>query len=343
MTGLCTLRRINRQLSNSFDSSALQNTLAAMDLSSVNCDVSMSAISRWRIGGPADWLVAPREQSQIRDLIHLFNGLDIPWMTIGHSSNLLFNDEGIQGALILVAENLSSLRIDGDVVTVEAGHWVPYLARRLMVAGLSGAEHIVGIPGTIGGLICMNGGSMRSGIGENVVSVRCVDRSGNQIELSHDECDFRRRGSTIQDNSLTVVEAKLRFPEGRPSEIRQKMKSILRSRRLKFPLKMPNCGSVFISDPAMYDEFGPPGAVIEQCGLKGHVFGDAQISPEHANFIVNRGNATAIDVLQLIDHIRFTVREQLGCDLRCEVRHVDPYCNVLPAHLVLQRTQLEDS
>ncbi|OYP34110.1 UDP-N-acetylenolpyruvoylglucosamine reductase [Rhodopirellula sp. MGV] len=300
----------------------------------VDRNVYMSKISRWRIGGPVDFLVRPQSVDELASLISLLDRSETNWIAVGHSSNLLFSDSGLRGVVVVIADNLAGFRREGDQIVVQGGHWVPSLARRLMQEGLAGAEHIVGIPGTIGGLICMNGGSMRKSIGANVVHVDCLDRHGTRIRLTQDDCQFSYRKSEIQARSLVVAEARLVFQPGDPSEIRSQMRSILRSRRLKFPLKQPNCGSVFVSDPKMYEKYGPPGAVIEKCGLKGFQIGDAQISPAHANFIVNRGNATAVDTLRLIRLIREKAMETFDCDLLCEVRYVGEDCATLPAHQV---------
>jgi UDP-N-acetylmuramate dehydrogenase len=180
----------------------------------------------------------------------------------------------------------------------------------------------------------MNGGSQRKGIGDHLVSCRCVDRVGELFELTREECQFAYRQSTIQANQWLVLDATFRLEFGNAVEIRREMLKILQERRKKFPLKEPNCGSVFVSDPAMYAQWGPPGAVIERCGLKGRRQGGAEISQRHANFIVNRNGGTAEDILFLIRLIRETAMEQLGCQLNCEVRYVAEDGSVEPAHEV---------
>lgn len=300
----------------------------------VMADVLMREITRWKIGGPADFVVRPKSVNEVADTIQFLSTNDIPWLTIGHSSNLLVSDQGIQGVVVQIAHRMSNMRMDGEAVTAQSGIWVPEFARRLGKAGLSGAEHIIGIPGTLGGLICMNGGSQRKGIGENIKLVTCVDRQGRLFNLSREQCGFSYRQSEIQKQNWIVLDAQLEFTRGENRSICRELREILASRRKKFPLKLPNCGSVFVSDPAMYEAFGPPGSIIERCGLKGTRFGDAQISNHHANFIVNLGNAQATDILHLVQLIRKAANETHGCDLQCEVRFVSPDCSIQPAHHV---------
>jgi UDP-N-acetylmuramate dehydrogenase len=184
-------------------------------------------------------------------------------------------------------------------------------------------EHIVGIPGTLGGLIVMNGGSRRKAIGEVVVTVTAMDREGSVRVFRQDECAFSYRHSRFQDEGLAVTEVTMELTAGRPGDILAEMREILRQRRKKFPLNMPNCGSVFKSTPGSYDKFGPPGQIVEGLGLKGLRVGDAMVDTKHANFIVNLGSAAAGDVIRLVSTVREAVHRMLGIDMECEVRYVD--------------------
>jgi UDP-N-acetylmuramate dehydrogenase len=214
----------------------------------------------------------------------------------------------------------------------EAGAWVPGVARKAMQAGLAGLEHTIGIPGTLGGLVLMNGGSQRRGIGENVRRVWIVDSEGREAELSRKECDFSYRHSALQGTGAVVVKVELECASETPQRIRRVMLDDLRERRRKFPRKEPNCGSVFLSTAEMHASVGPPGKIIEEAGLKGLSIGKAEVSHQHANFIVNRDGATSKDVLELIAHIRQVVLEKAGFELCCEVRYVSPAGEVMPAH-----------
>jgi UDP-N-acetylmuramate dehydrogenase len=297
-------------------------------------DVDLAAHTRWRIGGKADCCVSPGTIDACRAVVERCRTEGLRFMVIGDSSNLLFDDRGYRGVLVHIGRPLSQVDIRGGEVTVQAGAWVPAVARRVGGAGLTGIEHIVGIPGTFGGLVCMNGGSLRQGIGESIVEVSAIMPDATMLQLPASACGFAYRRSRFQQTGAIVVEAKLALAHGDVTGIRRRMIEIMASRRRRFPLKLPNCGSVFVSDPAMYQHIGPPGAAIERCGLKGTRLGNAQIAAQHANFIVNLGGASSRDVLALIDLARERVRAATGFSMDCEVRHVGPEGHVRPAHLV---------
>lgn len=309
-------------------------TLQSILPGAVHEQVDLSALSRWRVGGVADCIVAPRTVDEVRKLMTFVNEAGLPYVVIGSSSNLMFADEGLRVLGIHFGAAFASMRIDGDSVWSQAGVWVPEFARQVARAGLTGAEHVCGIPGTLGGLIYMNGGSQRKGIGDNIVEVTTMTPEGELRYYDQSSCTFAYRASRFQGTHEIILEARFQFDHSGESEaIRRSMLTILRQRRQKFPRKLPNCGSVFVSNPAMYDEYGPPGAVIEKCGLKGMKHGGAQISPLHANFIVNNGKATASDLLYLINKVRDTVKQHTGYDMPAEVRYLTPEGELTPAHL----------
>lgn len=286
----------------------------------------------WQIGGPADLLVEPETIVQVATVVSFAHRHGIPLLVIGQGTNLLFDDAGLRGVVLKLGKNLSRIDINDNRIVAEAGAWIPGLARKAMLAGLAGLEHTIGIPGTLGGLVLMNGGSQRKGIGENVRRVWIVDPEGQQLELSQKDCAFAYRKSALQGTGAVVVKAELECERKEPQLIRQMMLEDLRERRRKFPRKQPNCGSVFLSTSEMHASVGPPGKVIEDAGLKGTRIGAAEISSQHANFIVNLGGATSKDVLNLIAHIRRVVNEGLGFELCCEVRYVSPIGEIMPAH-----------
>lgn len=255
---------------------SLIDALARLCPGGVRRDVSLAQLSRWRIGGIADVVVEPRSVAELSALRAFIACEGLASVVIGDTSNLLFADEGLRAICIRIGARMSGLRIEGAQVTAESGLWVPHLARRLQQAGLTGAEHVCGIPGTLGGLICMNGGSQRKGIGSAVVKVIAVDEAGSAITLDHAQCRFGYRSSVFQDNGAVIASAELLFTIAADrAAIRREMLLILQERNRKFPRKQPNCGSVFKSNPAMYAEIGPPGAVIERLGFKGYRIGDA--------------------------------------------------------------------
>lgn len=301
----------------------LQKLLMQLPSIKVRFDVPLSKLSQWKVGGKAELVVQPknkREVVQLRQWIHEYS---LPSIVIGNTTNLLFAGEGLRGIVIKIDSNFSKVIVDDTEVTAEPGVWVPKLARMAMQAGLTGIEHTCGIPGTLGGLVVMNGGSQRRGISSVLSYVETVDKAGNLKRYTNEECKFAYRGSIFQEKNEVIVEVGLTLERSRGKElIRKEMLGILSSRRNKFPRKQPNCGSVFVSNPAMYSGYGPPGKVIEECGLKGLRKGGAQVSQLHANFIVNNGNAKTDDILYLINKVRNTVYEKTGYKMVVEAKFV---------------------
>lgn len=314
--------------------------LTALDIGAVCFNEPLSHHNSWKIGGNADLFVEPETPAQIAELMRALQATSIPCVVIGQGTNLLFDDEGVRGVVIKIGERMAALNINGSSIVVQGGCWVPQLARKVMRSGLSGLEHCIGIPGTVGGLVAMNGGSQRKGIGENVVAVTVVTRSGEIQKLSQSDCNFSYRRSALQDSGAIVVEAELHCPLADQNDVRREMLTDLKTRRSKFPRKIPNCGSVFLSTAEMHTSVGPPGKVIEDAGLKGTRVGFAEVSTQHANFIVNRGGAKAEDVLSLIRLIRQTVRQKIGFELDCEVRYVSPDGKIFPAHLKAEQAAI---
>ncbi len=305
--------------------------LAGSDIGACCFDEPLSGHCSWRIGGPADLLVEPSTTDQVVRVVETAGRFGVPLLVIGQGTNLLFDDEGVRGVVLKLGSRFARIEVEGNRIVAEGGAWVPQLARKAAAAGLAGLEHTIGIPGTVGGLVLMNGGSHRKGIGENVRRVWIVDKDGRQRILSGEECCFSYRHSALQRTGAVVVKVELECPVGDRRRIRHEMVEDLRERRRKFPRKEPNCGSVFLSTTEMHASVGPPGRVIEESGLKGARIGDAEVSPRHANFIVNRGSATARDVLTLIARVRQVVQEHIGFNLLCEVRYVSPSGEILPA------------
>ena len=310
----------------------LLRELAGRDIGRYGFSVPLREHSWWRIGGPADMLAEPCSVEQAQTLMRELNRLSLPFVVIGCGSNMLFDDKGVRGVVVKIGRHFSHAEINGEWITAEAGIFIPRLTRQIGRAGLTGLEHAIGIPGTLGGLVLMNGGSMQQGVGSMVDKVWAVDREGSLVEFGQSDCRFGYRSSALQEMDAAIVRVRLHGTPGDPCAIRKEMLQIMRTRRRNFPLKLPNCGSVFLGDPAMYAAIGAPGKVIEQCGLKGYRVGDAEVSRLHANFIVNLGTARSADVLSVIRHVRRVVKERTGFLLMCEVRYLSPECRLVPAH-----------
>lgn len=320
---------VNQVTNSNYITNELVDTLKSICGDGVHLNVDLSSHSLWKIGGYADCLLEPSSILELSKIIELFNSVDIPYIVFGSTSNLLFSDAGIRVPCIHIGARMSNVVLSKDLVHVQAGAWVPLLARNIMQAGLTGAEHICGIPGTIGGLICMNGGSQRQCIGDSILEVTSIDPYGNLIIRDNKSCKFSYRESIYKNNKEIITSVKLRFNKGNKADIRSKMLSILSERRQKFPKNLPNCGSVFKSNPEMYSNIGPPGKIIEELGFKGILRGGARVSNLHSNFIINENSATAEDVISLINEIKDTVYNKTGYTMEVEARYINEEGNFL--------------
>ena len=292
---------------------------------------SLANYSTWKIGGICDIVTFPVSFAHIAELVMISNVFEVPFIVIGQGSNVLFDDKGLRGMMIHLGNNFSKIDIDGSIIRAQSGAWVPGLARLVMQHSLSGIEHTAGIPGTIGGLVVMNGGSQRKSISSHIKTVRVINREGCEITLTQKDCGFDYRKSIFQKSDYIITEVELELEPKPQAEIRKEMLSILRARRDKFPRKEPNCGSVFKSDPQLYETFGSPGKIIEDLGLMGYRIGDAEISTKHSNFIVNKGNAKAMDILTVITYITRSVYTRLHFNFKCEVQYINHAGIVSPA------------
>jgi UDP-N-acetylmuramate dehydrogenase len=294
-------------------------------------NVPLRTLSTWKIGGPADFLVEPSLEKQIREILVFCGARKIPYVVIGKGSNLLFEDAGLRGFIIRIDRHFSTVSVRENAIVAQSGVFVPRLARFAWRYGLSGLEHTVGIPGNLGGLLTMNGGSQRQNIGNCVKHVWGISTRGKVKVFNNEACFFEYRKSIFQSLKVIITKVELELKKKCNKAIRQDMLSVLRSRRDRFPRKEPNCGSVFKIDPGLYETVGPPGKIIEEMGLKGFRIGNAEVSRRHANFIINKGGATSKDVLSLIGEIKSRVMKRFAVDLICEVILVDTEGKLTPA------------
>lgn len=286
-------------------------------------DYKVGAISSWRVGGSVRYFKEVNSQYELEVVLSFISRKGLSWAIVGRTTNLLFTDQYMDGFLIRLGAAFSEICVKSEKISVGAGVFAPRLARKCASSGLTGLEHIAGIPASIGGLIAMNGGSCRKSISGNVVQVTSVTSDGYIKNRNAASCNFGYRESVFKYSDEVIISCNLELSEAEVASVRRESLSIMKSRRNKFPLKLPNCGSVFKSSPEMYEQFGPPGYVIEKSGFKGYSIGGAQISPIHANFIVNIGEATSGDILALIKVCIDAVQEKTGHVMEPEVRFVD--------------------
>jgi len=277
----------------------------------------MSRHTSYRIGGPADVLVRP---ATLDASLYLFDWLtreNVPWIVLGHGTNLLVMDEGIRGVVVDLTRATRAWDWSGSKVHVGGGAPLAGLARRAALMGLSGLEFAAGIPGTLGGAIVMNAGAEGGCMADVTVSVDLwVPGEGLQV-VPASELSLGYRTSILQSQPGVVLGASLALRVGEPGKIQRKMDEILEKRRRTQPLNYPNAGSVFRNPPG-----DAAGRLLEAVHMKGMRVGDAQVSTVHANFIVNLGRARARDVLALMQVGRKRVWESFGVWLEPEIKLV---------------------
>lgn len=284
----------------------------------ISYNPNLSKISNWKIGGVANCLINIESLSDYTLALKYSRDHNIKPVIIGNTTNILFDDGFLDIAILKLGETFNNILINDEFIEVSAGVSCPDFARKMQINGVEGFEHIVGIPATIGGIVYMNVGSKRRLMSENILSVTSIDSNGKVITRENKECEFSYRNSIFQSLNELIVSVKLKYKKGSMDVIRKECLDILKDRRDKFPRKLPSCGSVFISDPEMYNSFGPPGKIIENLGLKGMVKGGAEISYKHANFIVNNGGAKSTDVLFLVKTIIDKVQDFYGFEMKSE-------------------------
>ncbi|HHT66425.1 MAG: UDP-N-acetylmuramate dehydrogenase [Caldicoprobacterales bacterium] len=278
---------------------------------------NMSKHTSFRIGGPVDLMVLPSKTEQIQNAIRILREYDIPVMVMGNGSNLLVRDKGIRGAVMKIADRFSQAEVKNETVHAQAGILLSALSRLALKSGLKGLEFASGIPGTLGGAVTMNAGAY-GGEMKDVIKWACVmDEDGEVTVLDKDSLALGYRTSIIQSTKRIVLEVFLQLKAGDYEESRALIQELTKRRREKQPLQYPSAGSAFKRPVGYY-----AGKLIQDAGLKGMRVGDAQISEIHSGFIINLGNATACDVIELIEKVKTRVKEQAGIELHPEVRIV---------------------
>jgi UDP-N-acetylmuramate dehydrogenase len=283
----------------------------------ISADVSLADFTTYRVGGPAQWLVVPATLDQLQTSVAWAYREGLPMTILGAGSNLLISDQGLPG-LVIVTRHLRAQSFDeaAGLVTVAAGKPVPRLCWQLAKQGWAGFEWAVGVPGTVGGVVVMNAGAHGGSVADSLVEALVLHPDGQLQTLKKDDLNYGYRSSVLQGSQLVVLQAVFELTPGRsPSEIQALTESHLNHRLDTQPYELPSCGSVF-RNPLPRTS----GALIEQSDLKGFRLGGAQVSEKHANFIVNRGDATATDIFNLMAYVQQKVESLWGLKLHPEVK-----------------------
>lgn len=279
----------------------------------------MSKHTTFRIGGNAEVFVSPKI-SQVADIIKLAKEYEIPVTIIGNGSNLLVGDKGIPGLVLSFGKDAEEIQVDGSCMIVSAGALLSKIAAEAAKRSLTGFEFAAGIPGTLGGAIVMNAGAYGGEIKDVLISATVLTPEGEVLELSNGELDLSYRHSCVPENGYIVLEAVLEFMPGVEAVIREKMAELKKSRVEKQPFEYPSAGSTFKRPEGYF-----AGKLIQDAELRGYTVGGAQVSEKHCGFVVNKGNATAADVLQLIEDVKKNVYDKFQVELEPEVKMIGEF------------------
>ena len=274
----------------------------------------------FKIGGNADLFVSVVNEDELKEALNYAKLKNLPITIIGNGSNLLVSDNGIRGLVIKI--DIQFLKIENNkkdiVVTVGSGNKIMALGIQLKEKEISGFEELSGIPGTIGGAVFMNAGAYGKEMKDMVVSTKCMNREGKVFELSNEEQKFEYRSSIFNQKEYIILETKLKLEKGNKENIEQKMKEYLNKRKEKQPLEYASAGSTFKRQEGLITA-----KLIDDCGLKGYKIGGAMVSEKHAGFIVNTGDATAKDVIDLIKYVKDKVYEKYGVEIEEEIKLIE--------------------
>ncbi len=280
-------------------------------------NADMRKYTTFQIGGPADILVMPRTIDEVLNALEFCREKSIPYFLLGQGSNILVRDKGIRGMVIKLGNCLKQLEISGSDILAQAGVSLSDLAWKAAKHGLSGLEFAEGIPGTLGGAVVMNAGAYGGEMQDIIYEVTAIDSEGHFRTFKREELEFGYRSSIFQKEFYIVLAARLHLQPGKPEEITATMTEYSRRRSEKQPLEYPSAGSTFKRPEGFF-----VGPIIEELGLKGFSVGGAQVSGKHAGFIINKGQAVAEDVIQLIRHLQEEIKEKHGVDLIPEIKIV---------------------
>ena len=269
----------------------------------------------FRIGGPADALALPKTPEEVAEVVHFCHEHAQPYYVLGNGSNLLVSDEGYRGLVLQLYRNFNDIQVNGETITVQSGAMLAAVARTAYQTGLTGLEFASGIPGTIGGAVVMNAGAYGGEMKNVLKEVTVLTKEGEVLVIPAKALELGYRTSVIPKNGWIVLGAVLQLKKGDQEQILARMEELKEQRITKQPLDLPSAGSTFKRPEGYF-----AGKLNMDAGLRGFTVGGAQVSEKHCGFVVNRGNATAADVWELICEVKRRVKEMTGVELEPEVK-----------------------
>lgn len=274
----------------------------------------MKLHTTFRVGGNAELFLEIKNAQELQRLVVCFRENDVKYFVVGNGSNLLVDDAGYDGVILHIAGGMSEIRVEGESITAQAGALLSKVAGAALENSLSGLEFASGIPGSIGGGVIMNAGAYGGEMSQVVSRVKGLSADGREVEFTKDELEFGYRTSLLKKQHIIVTEVTCQLNKGEQEEIRSKVQDFTERRRNKQPLEFPSAGSTFKRPEGYF-----AGKLIMDAGLRGYSVGGAQVSEKHCGFVINKGNATAADIKQLMKEIQEKVKEQSGVELEPEV------------------------
>jgi len=274
----------------------------------------MKKHTTFRIGGEADLFLRMENPHQLKEVQNYLQKLGMPYYILGNGSNLLVSDEGYRGVILEIADKMNTIRVEGNSIIAQAGALMSKIAHVAYEHGLTGFEFAAGIPGTIGGGVVMNAGAYGGELKNVVTTVEVLDQNGDFLSLDNQTMEFGYRTSILKKHPFIVTEVRMELQEGCKDEIKATMDDLAAKRREKQPLEYPSAGSTFKRPEGHF-----AGKLIMDAGLRGYQVGGAQVSEKHCGFVINKEEATAADVKQLIADVQQEVKKQFDVELEPEV------------------------
>lgn len=274
----------------------------------------------FRVGGPADFFVTPKNYEELSWVLKCCAKYEMPCYIMGNGSNLLVSDQGYRGVVIQLFRQLNDIQCEGNVIRAQAGALLSAVANRALEEKLTGFEFAAGIPGTLGGACVMNAGAYGGEMKDVLKSVTVLTREGERITLQKNELELGYRTSIIAKKNYIVLEAEIELEAGDAEEIKAVMDDLKERRTTKQPLEYPSAGSTFKRPEGYF-----AGKLIQESGLQGFQVGGAQVSEKHCGFVINKDQATAADIAELIRQVQDRVEEKFGVRLETEVKRLGEF------------------
>lgn len=278
-------------------------------------DEPMKKHTTFRVGGNADYFVMPQNETEVKDVVALCKKNSMPYYILGNGSNLLVGDKGYRGVIIQIYKEMNDIQVDGDKVKAQAGALLSRIGNAALEAELTGFEFAAGIPGTVGGAVVMNAGAYGGEMKDIIVNATVLTQEGDIITLNKEELELGYRTSVITKKGYVVLEAEYQLQKGDREAIRARMDELKCQRVTKQPLEYPSAGSTFKRPEGYF-----AGKLIQDAGLRGFQVGGAEISEKHCGFVINKDQATAADIIELMRQVSEKVMQEFGVKLEPEVK-----------------------